>query len=405
MVNQHTSGFSKEEIKKLKELNNSGLTPKEISSYFSTRTYASILTKLGRLNLGVKPKPHKVLDKVEDIKSYELRRAKRANKSFERQIYSLEQRILDEEEFIIKTKECMSTIKPLLPYKRPEYKTKYAPQDLVILFSDAQIGEKVDLKETQLGEYNLDIFKKRVQNYYSSIMRIVDRYRKTTPIDNVNIFFLGDTVEGERIYRGQGSRITDDLMIQFFTGKEVISRFIADICANFDKVKCYGICGNHGRAVGERKDESKFYVNWDYMMYRYMEETLKEHKNLKWDIPMSWWTIADVRGQKFYLTHGDDLVRYMGLPWYAFERMDNREVKMLQMVGKEYHHIVIGHHHQAMFWDAGPGERIVNGSFSSANYYAAKKLHLMTNPCQLIFGVHKDKGITFRYKISLNKSE
>lgn len=402
-MNQYTKGFSEEEIDKLVELNQSGLTPKEISSYFPGRTYESISKKLVKLNLKVKPKVYDVLNKVEDMNTYKLKREQRANKSYKRQISILEERLLTEEDFVERTKECMARIEPLKPYKRIDYKTQYEPQSLVVLFSDAQIGEKIDLKETQLGEYNIEIFKKRVENYYGSIMRIVDRYRKTTPINDANIFFLGDMVEGEKIYRGQGARITDDLMTQFFKGKDIVSKFISEMSANFEKVNCHCIAGNHGRAVGEKKDEAKFYVNWDYLMYNYMRDTLKEHKNLEWNIPMSWWTIAQVQNDKFFLTHGDDLMRYMGIPWYSMERMDNRESKMLQMVGKDYNHMVVGHHHQAIMWDGGPGERIVNGSFSSANYYAAKKMNLMTHPKQIIFGVHPDKGISFRYIIDLNK--
>lgn len=308
--------------------------------------------------------------------------------------------LLDEDHFIERTRDVIASIDPpeRFPIIKP-IKNEYTPQSLVILFSDAQVGELVELEETQLGEYNIEIFEQRVKIYYDSIMSITNRERLTTPINEAHIFFIGDIVEGERIYRGQGARIQTNLVDQFFRGMSITSRFVSELSANFDTVNISCIAGNHGR-VG-KKDEAKFYVNWDYMLYRYMADTLSTLDNISWTIPKSWWTIAEVEGFRFYLTHGDDLVRYMGVPWYAMERADGRTTKMLQMIGQEYDHMVIGHHHQAIMWDAGPGERIVNGSFSSANYYAAKKMHLMTHPRQVIFGVHPDRGITFRYFIGL----
>lgn len=390
--------YTPEEINRIKELNKKGLGPREISEYFPNRSYCSIEHKLGRLGLKIKETTF-ISNKPINSES----RLKHENKLLKRTNKKLEGRLLDEDAFIERTKDVIASIKPPRKFRKIIYKGDYKPQSLVVLFSDAQIGEKVDLEETQLGEYNIEIFKKRVENYYDSIMSITDRHRKTTPINDLHIFMLGDIVEGSQIYRGQGSRITDNLMDQFFKGKDIVSRFVSEISGNFEKVNISCVAGNHGR-VG-RKDEERFYVNWDYMMYKYMADTMKNHKNLEWNIPKSWWTISKVQNSKFYLTHGDDLVRYMGIPWYSMERMDNRGTKMLQLIGEDYNHLVMGHHHQAVMWDGGPGERIVNGSFSSANYYAAKKLHLMTKPKQIIFGVHPDKGISFRYILDLTNGD
>jgi len=392
--------WSESEIELLKELNKKGLTPIQIKSYFPNRTHKAIQKKMNLLKLYVKQIDNP-LEEIDSCGINVLDRVKYENKHLKRVNFDLQNRLLDEDRFIERTKEVMATIKKPSRYKILNSKEEHTPQELVILFSDCQVGEKITFKETQLGEYNIQIFEERVKNYYEHTMRIVDRYRKTTPINKAHVFMLGDIVEGEKIFRGQGSRITDDVIVQFFEAKSIISMYLSELSANFDEIFVDCVAGNHGREG--KKDERKFYVNWDYLMYRYMEDTLNHHDNIKWNIPMSWWTITEVLGHKFYLTHGDDLIRYMGIPWYAMERMDNRTSKMLSLVDEDYDHLVIGHHHQALMWDGGPGERIVNGSFSSANYYAAKKLHLMTKPKQLIFGVHPKRGITFRYSINVGE--
>ena len=138
-------------------------------------------------------------------------------------------------------------------------------------------------------------------------------------------------------------------------------------------------------------------------MYKFLETELKDCENVKFKIPQTWWDITDVKGWKFYLDHGDTLARrYMGIPWYGLEKGDGRVMKMMQAIGKKYDYICIGHNHTAFQWDAAHGERFCNGSFSTANYYAAKKLQAMTRPTQMLFGVHPKVGVSSRYLIRLD---
>lgn len=369
----------------------------------SVRTRESVK---GQVNHGkiARPKRPAVLCEVDkpetleenremEILQHQLRKLKRDNNA-------LKEQLLTENHFIERTRDVVAGIAPPKRYPTPPLVTKqYSPQSLVILVSDCHIGEEIDRDETGLAEYNIDIFEHRMQRYYESIMSIVNRYRLTTPMPDAHIFMLGDMVEGEQIFRGQMARIECDVMEQFFRGKAIISRFVSEISANFDLVRVCCVAGNHGRPG--RKGETKFYVNWDYLMYRYMQDALKNHSNITWNIPKSWWTIEEIRGQRFYVTHGDDLVRYMGIPWYSLERYDAREVKMLRVVDKAYDHMVIGHHHTAFEWDCGPGWRIANGAFTSGGIYPAKRLQLMNLPHQWIFGVHNERGITFRYPLKL----
>ena len=161
------------------------------------------------------------------------------------------------------------------------------------------------------------------------------------------------------------------------------------------------MAGNHGRI--NPPNESKFYVNWDFLMYNFMAAHTSLNKKIKWNIPMRWWIIKEILGWKFYLDHGNHLgMRYMGIPWYGLEKADGRLMKMMAGIDKKYDYICIGHHHTHFQWDAARGERFCNGSMSSGNFYAAKKMQLTCRPTQLLFGVHPDRGVTFRYPLRLD---
>jgi hypothetical protein len=320
---------------------------------------------------------------------------------FKRQANKFEKAMLTQDNFVDRTKEIISVLTPPSSYKPRKYKKPHTEQDLVLMFSDCQIGEKIEYKETKLDSYNMRIFGQRLERLYHSLLSITGRHRSDTPINRLNIFMLGDIVEGEQVFRGQGTRLEDNVMKQFFEGMYQVSNFLRGVSGEFQNVDVHCIAGNHGRI--NKKDESKFYVNWDFLMYKYIAEALKDCKNVKFEIPWSWWDIKKVKGWKFYLTHGDDLRRYMGIPWYSLEKMDGRVKDIMQSIGKKYDYMCIGHHHTAFDWDSAAGERICNGSFSSGNYYAAKKLWLSCRPTQVLFGVHPDIGITFKYKIRMDQ--
>jgi len=48
------------------------------------------------------------------------------------------------------------------------------------------------------------------------------------------------------------------------------------------------------------------------------------------------------------------------------------------------------------------GEILLNGSVIGSNEYSLGALTLASKPYQLFFGVHKNKGITFRYNLKLD---
>jgi predicted phosphodiesterase len=310
---------------------------------------------------------------------------------------------LDEQAFVERCKDLLTTLPPIKSrYTPPEGRRDdtYKPQEMALIFSDCQIGEKTDMDETGLGVYNMDVFQRELTYLGSKVIKITDMHRKSIRLDNLNIFMLGDMVEGEQIFKGQGSRLEDNVMKQFFTGLDSISGFLRDLAPEFRQINCYCIPGNHGRV--NAPDESKFYVNWDFMLYRFLEEKLKDVKNLKFDIPTRWWNVVDIQGWKFFITHGNDIQRFMGMPWYGMERYDHRMTKVLKAKDIEYDYLLMGHHHTPFQWDASWGERIGNGTFSRCNYFAAKKLQSTTRPSQMLFGVHPQHGISFRYLIRLD---
>lgn len=347
---------------------------------------------------------------MESLVKKSRREIKKVKNDLKRQSYELKyyknkyeaevKKRYNDERFIEEIKSALHVVQPLKPYKYARTPKKHKEQELVLLFSDCQIGEKIQKKETGYRDYDIEEFGKRLKSLYTSVLNITDRHRKDCDINTLNIFTLGDIVEGRAIFRGQSSRVTNDVVEQMFRGQEMIANFIRNLAKHYKKVKVPCIPGNHGR-VG-MKDEELAWVNWDYVIYRNLEQILKRVKNVEFDVDKKWWKIVSVQGWRFYMEHGDRIKKYWSIPWYGLERGDNRVLKMMRALGKDYDYFIIGHHHVPFEWDANRGERICNGTFSSGNPYAMRDLKVVARPTQKLFGVHKDVGITFRYNIRMD---
>jgi hypothetical protein len=342
---------------------------------------------------------------VEECGFSELEAMRRQVALLEREKNKLAARLADEDRIVEQIKDHIAALKPSPKFIAPKYKTTTQEQEMVALFSDGQIGEKVDIEEMGgIGGaegYNIEVFDRRLRYWAEKVVSIARSHRKITPIRKLNIFGLGDSLENEVIFPGQKGRITDPLTYQLIKGADLIAGAFSFMAGEFEEVEIDWLAGNHGRPG--RKGENLHYDNWEYLLAGMVQSKLEKHSNIIWQVPKSWWMIREVLGWKFYLTHGDDIMRYMGLPYYSVDKYDAKMTLLLQEQGISFDYLCMGRHHQCVQWDRPWGEKLINGTFVSGNAFAAKKLQANCRPTQLVFGVHKDRGISWRYPIRLDE--
>ena len=276
-------------------------------------------------------------------------------------------------------------------------------EEALLLFSDAQIGEHITLEETNgLGEYNIHIFKKRMDSLVKQIREFTYIHQLAHNIDTLNIFMLGDNVDGIGIYPGQVHYLDALVIDQMLIGSEKIAESLLKLLGTFKKIKITGIVGNHGR-IG-RKGENPSYVNFDYLLYKMLERLLINYKDrIEWHIPKSNWTLTHIGKVGFLLLHGDTVKAWNGIPYYGIDRADARLTKMLSAHGKTYQYLCMGHHHNPGDVDSANGEKILNGTMVGGSLFSINQLHTTSRPSQWFFGVDPEKGITWRYKILLDE--
>jgi len=215
------------------------------------------------------------------------------------------------------------------PRDRLLFQKKHEPEEMAFLWSDSQIGQFVDQKESGgLGSYNVDIFLARLEFLKVSLKKIFEIHLDNTPYPVFNIFFLGDIIEGSTIFPGQERQTDLHAVKQVMLAVDNIAEFVAWVAALYPwRVKCYCVVGNHGR-IGKKGEQSPL-NNLDYLVYVYCREKLRDYENVDFNISESWYMVVEKLGWRFLLVHGDDIRAWMGIPYYGLERSESRYQRML----------------------------------------------------------------------------
>lgn len=202
----------------------------------------------------------------------------------------------------------LQDIAPRLPkiefaWERPTgRKTK---ETAILLLGDTHIGETVDKEEVMgLGEYNLDVFARRMKFLAESIKSITVQKLTGYTIDKLIIMMMGDMITGlihEDIMTGGES-----MVVQVLQGAYVTAQFILEMQQLFPEVEVEGVLGNHGRLF-QKKRYKRGYDNWDYIFYQFVSTFLAINTQIKCNFPKGPFLIRKIYDWGFLVLHGDDI--------------------------------------------------------------------------------------------------
>lgn len=397
--------WTDDELAILRKLAEEQKSPRDVYPYFRNRTVSSVEQQYKRIRRQLKYNPQiqqPVEEKAPEAMSFrrddEILMLRKENDELKEEIYRYRKK--EDWAFTI-AQRIITHIKPLRPLPVPKFEkiSSPRPQDVVSLFSDCQVGQEVEYNEMGgMEEYNIEVFKKRLDFWAKKVVSITDLHRKAYNIPTLHIFGLGDIIEG---FDDKFAWRTADPDKQIVEAADAISIAFRYISGHFETIEITWMHGNHGRLDKNLQYTS---ANLDKILGYIIQARLADIPNLTFTIPNEFWTIVEVQGKKFFLFHGNEIKSWLGFPWYGQERMDARLAQVLKLVDKGYDYFVHGHWHSAIQLDAGAGERLCNGSFVGCTPYSLS-MGKANRPTQLLFGVHPEHGITWSHRIRLDKIE
>ena len=166
----------------------------------------------------------------------------------------------------------------------------------------------------------------------------------------------------------------------------------------FPTVRMYAVWGNHGR-LAQKKGQKHPRSNGDYLLYHFIRQRLLEVERFKCYIsqsPILGFSVPEAPDYHVLMTHGERVKRYMSIPYYGLERWTRN---MISATGVFWHYVIMGHHHRHAEIDASHGEMLINGAWVGPTDFALDVLQDTAPGKQLLFGMHPEHGITWRYPV------
>lgn len=241
----------------------------------------------------------------------------------------------------------------------------------ISLLSDVHI-EEVVLPDSVLGlnSFNPEIAKKRLDNYFINLVKLVSHHQRNYSIKKHIIGLLGDIIGGfihEELK--QTNSMTPLEAIAF--AKTCLMSGFKYLQDNLDVEEIDVICcvGNHGRNTDKLQFANLTETSYEWFLYedlRMMCEIMGLNK-FKFVNPKSGFVITQIFGEKYMFTHGNLGFSYKG-------GVGGIYVPFLRYFGKVaptfgIKRIFFGHYHTTLDIKEGVG----NGSVKGYDSYAISK--------------------------------
>ncbi len=289
-------------------------------------------------------------------------------------------------------------------------------EEAVLFQSCWHYGEVITPAEISgFGGYSTAICKAEVQNMTDSVIALATEHHKGLNIRKLWVVNVGDNVSG--IIHDE-LQITNERPIvpQIMECALLHALSLRDLAQTYAQVEFVGIIGNHGRTTKRLHYKEKASDSFDRLVYEMLALLVRGINNIKVTIPNQPKYLMTINGHNFLFEHGDSIMMWMGFPHYGASReqarlltsyvnarslVENKE--LADYMAKGFRYFCFGNFHTSMITD-GPGgsEMIATGSLKGYDEYAWNRLSTGSLPSQLFFGVHKKRGISFRYKLDLS---
>ena len=214
----------------------------------------------------------------------------------------------DEKEYqeYLKQKNKVEEIE-VLPFENFEFKfdeidegEKYA----VALFSDAHIEETVNPQSVMsLNEYNIDVAKQRIQNYFSNLVHCLNK----DEVSHLIFASLGDTISGyihEELTQTNGLSPLEATQL----AQGLIFNGLKFICekSNIKDIYFIGIVGNHSRVTKKIQHANGYKMSYEWLMYQNVKERCEAvGLPITFNLPESEMAVVDTQdNRRFLFIHG-----------------------------------------------------------------------------------------------------
>lgn len=275
-------------------------------------------------------------------------------------------------------------------------------ETLVLVLSDSHCDEVVDFEETDgLEQFNFPIACRRAEVLVDCAIEFSQQTLCGYRFKNLVILALGDFGSFDIHNHTKRSYFGNSFKSSLAIG-QLFALMYRDLSQYFECVEIITVSGNHGRITDKLELNHAAHENYDYLTQKIAEVYCKEMENVKFVFPNAFSTMVDIQGHIFHVSHGHT-AKSSSAAW-------NRGKKFATNLGGlhdgKIEYFVNGHFHSAGDIALSMGNTLIaNGAWLATDQFAYQSLMVANDPMQMLFGVHKKWGATWRLPIKIKTSD
>ena len=248
---------------------------------------------------------------------------------------------------------------PSIQYNPPETSRVTNPIALVIHNTDWHMGAVQEEDEIEgFNAFSPTILEKRILLLVRKVLTWTQLHRNSYTVDECRILVTGDLISGD---------IHDELRVtnafptpvQTVEAGCLLAKEIALLSPHFPRVKVDFITvDNHSRLTPKPQHKQGGYNTFNYPLAYIAQQQLANHKNVTFHIHPKEQEVVNVKGRRYLLCHGHQVMGWAGFPYYGIQRKVGREAaKRMRSDIAKFDRIILGHWHAPLqhpwYWIGG----------------------------------------------------
>lgn len=176
-------------------------------------------------------------------------------------------------------------------------KPKTAEQDVVAVMSDLHL-ELNTPGHPQEKSYTA------VDNFVATVLRLTELHRETNRVNTLHLLALGDLIQGTSNYPNQRWDVLIPAIDQAEKMTALLVIALERLAVHFETVEVWWGNGNHEYINPKKTNTDPDQASWGTVIARALKWAFRDNKRIKFHIPETWYSVADIKGSRFLLTHG-----------------------------------------------------------------------------------------------------
>ena len=337
----------------------------------------------------------------------DLERARAADKAFAREMSSAIAQQARWQDFLDIVKGGLATYDRPAPQKLvlPKSDVKSRPEQFTQLIGDIHIGELVDpaVVGGSFG-YNVPIFQERIARLEERMIRLFTLHSNTASFSSMRIYFLGDGVNNVAMHPDQAKVVdiptaTGQTLMLVYSMENLIRSLSVRLGVPIEIVWEFG---NHGR-VG-KFGENLPADNWDYLAGQMLSIALRDmiaDGRVKLASDALKYTITQLGPDRVISQHGDIIKGGDGFAGLPINGLARALAKATGLHMQQFDLYLVAHFHTAQDIRVQNGRILMNGAWTGGDHFSVNSIGSASEPVQVAFGVHPERGITWKSEIQL----